>query len=348
MAEIKPEHHPNETLKGESNFLRGTLKEGLVDDVTGALSDSDIQLTKFHGFYQQDDRELRAERKRQKLEPRYQFMVRLRLPGGVLSPRQWLELDEVCEQYGNQTMRVTTRQTFQFHEIFKEDIKPMLQKVNAAGLDSRGGCGDDNRNVIANTNPHRSELHKTIHDWASSLSNHLLWKSRAYDELWLDAEPTGEAEEEPLYGFTYMPRKFKIGIALPPENDCDVFGNDLALVAIVDDNNELVGFNVGAGGSMGMTYGDPRTYPNIATLFGFCPVERIYDLVEAVVGVQRDYGNRVDRSQARLKYTIDHNGFDWFVGEVENRAGFKLEAQRDYFFASNGDRYGWEIGRAHV
>lgn len=351
MPEIKPDHHANETLKAESNFLRGTLKEGLVDDVTGALSDDDIQLTKFHGFYQQDDRELRAERKRQKLEPRYQFMIRLRLPGGVLTPAQWLVLDEVCGKYGNATMRVTTRQTFQFHQIFKESIKPMLQEINAAGLDSRGGCGDDNRNVIANTNPHRSELHKTVHQWARSLSNHLLWKSRAYDELWLDAEPTGEPEEEPLYGATYLPRKFKIGIALPPENDCDVFGNDLGLIAILGDDGELAGFNVAPGGGMGATYGDPRTYPRLGTVIGFCPVDKVYPLVESVIAAQRDHGDRVDRMQARLKYTIDRNGIDWFKAEVERRAGFALEPARDFAFTNNGDRYGWvegEDGNQHL
>lgn len=351
MPEIKPDHHPNESLKAESNHLRGTIVEGLADDLTGALSAEDTQLTKFHGFYQQDDRDLRSERKHQKLEPHYQFMVRLRLPGGVLTPGQWLALDDVTRAHANGTLRITTRQTFQFHGVLKHHLKPMLQDVDAAGLDSRGGCGDDNRNVIANTNPHRSALHRTVHDWAQSLSRHLLWQSRAYDELWLDVPVSDELEAEPLYGSTYLPRKFKIGIAVPPENDCDVFANDLGFIAIIDDNGELAGFNVAVGGGMGATYGEPGTYPRLGTVIGFCTPDQVHAVAEHVVAVQRDYGDRVDRNHARLKYTIDDNGVDWFAGEVARRAGIEFEPAREFAFTSNGDRYGWvdgEDGRQHL
>ena len=339
-----------ERIKQASNYLRGTIAEGLADDLTGAIADDDTQLTKFHGFYQQDDRDRRSERKHAKLEPHYQFMVRMRLPAGVLSPEQWLAVDEVANSYGDQTMRITTRQTFQFHGIFKHRLKPLLQLLDRVGLDSRGGCGDDNRNVIANTNPYLSALHAEVNDWANHISERLLWKSRAYDELWLDARPSDKPDEEPLYGTTYLPRKFKVAIALPPQNDVDLFANDIGLIAIVE-NDELVGFNVAVGGGMGMTHGEPETYPRLASIIGYCDKNRVMDVVEHLVRIQRDHGDRSNRKHARFKYTIDDHGLDWVREQLAERSGAPLEAARDYRFDDNGDRLGWveaDNGMSHV
>lgn len=343
MPEIKPEHSEVEHIKERSNYLRGTIAEGLADEITGALADADTQLTKFHGFYQQDDRDLRSERKHQKLEPHYQFMVRLRLPGGVITPDQWLALDEISRQYANGTLRLTTRQTFQFHGVLKRNLKPLLQAVDRAGLDAKGGCGDVNRNVVANTNPHRSALHAEVHEWSKRISEHLMWRSHAYDEMWLDAPPSDEPDAEPIYGKTYMPRKFKIAIAIPPENDSDVFANDIGLIAIVEDG-ELVGFNVAAGGGMGATYGEPATYPRLGTVIGFCTPDQTLDVVEKLVTIQRDYGDRVERKHARFKYTIDDRGVDWLTSELAKRTGFELGEARPYEFHGNGDRFGWVEG----
>ncbi len=350
MPEIQPDFNDVEHIKSRSNYLRGTIADSLADRATGAVADDDTQLTKFHGFYQQDDRDLRAERKQQKLEPHYQFMVRLRLPGGVLTASQWLALDEIARTYANGTLRVTTRQTFQYHGVFKEHLKPLLQAVDAAGLDAKGGCGDVNRNVVANTNPHRSRLHAQVHDWTHRLSEHLLWRSRAYEELWLDGESTGEPDHEPLYGSQYLPRKFKIAIAIPPENDSDVYANDLGFIAIAD-GDDLLGFNVSVGGGMGATYGEPTTYPRLGSVIGFCKPDQVLAVAEHVIGIQRDHGDRVNRKRARFKYTLDDNGLDWFKSELTNRLGFSLAPARDAMFTGNGDRFGWtqgDDGRWHL
>lgn len=332
-----------EQIKVDSNYLRGTIREGLLDDVTGALAESDTKLTKFHGIYQQDDRDLRPERQKQKLEPHYQFMVRLRLPGGVLQTDQWLALDQLAHERANGQLRLTTRQTFQFHYVLKPHLRPLLQGINAAGLDTRGACGDDNRNVICNTNPARSESHGEVYEWARTLSDHLRWKSSAYDETWLGKEPTVGQSEEPLYGETYLPRKFKFAIAIPPENDCDVHANDVGLIAIVEDG-KLAGFNVAIGGGMGMVHSEPESYPRIGSVIGFCEPEQLLEVAEALVGIQRDYGDRSNRGRARFKYTIDDFGLDWVKDKLDERLGWKLPGARDYHFESNGDRYGWVEG----
>jgi sulfite reductase (NADPH) hemoprotein beta-component len=339
-----------EHIKLESNYLRGTIVEGLADELSAAIAADDTQLTKFHGFYQQDDRDLRAERKAAKLEPHYQFMVRMRLPAGVLTPAQWLAVDDIAQRYGNNTLRITTRQTFQFHGVFKPQIKPLIQALDAVGLDTRGGCGDDNRNVIANTNPHRSALHAAVYEWSHKISRHLLWKSRAYDELWLDAKPKDEPENEPLYGKSYLPRKFKVALAIPPENDVDVLANDIGLIAIVE-TGELTGFNVAVGGGMGMTHGEPETYPRLGTVIGFVSLDRTLEVVETLVAIQRDHGDRVNRKHARFKYTIDDHGIDWVHEQIAERIDWSLEAARDYHFDNNGDRIGWvesDNGNWHV
>lgn len=343
-----------EHIKAASRFLRGTIAEGLADPVTGAISEDDNKLLKFHGSYQQDDRDIRDERRKQKLEPAYSFMVRARLPGGVMTPAQWLAFDRIASDYASSGLRITTRQTFQWHGIIKRNLKPTIAAIDAALASTIAACGDVNRNVVCNTNPVESQAHAAAYAWAATLSEHLKPKTRAYHELWLDGEKlvgeAAEAEHEPLYGATYLPRKFKIGVAIPPLNDSDVFAQDLGLIAIVE-QGELAGFNVAIGGGMGATHGDPTTYPRLADVIGFVPPERLLALAEATIAVQRDWGNREERKHARFKYTIDAHGLDQVKAEIEQRAGFALEPARPFHFDHNGDRYGWiegHDGRWHL
>lgn len=336
--------HPNEALKENSRFLRGTLVEGLADRATGAISEGDNQLLKFHGSYQQDDRDLRNERQRQKLEPAYQFMVRVRMAGGVCTPAQWLQLDELARRYGDGGLRLTTRQTFQFHGILKRDLKAAIAGINETLLNTIATCGDINRNVMCGCNPDQSPVHAAVYDWARRLSEHLLPRTRAYHEIWLDEEQVaGTPEHEPLYGSTYLPRKFKIALAIPPGNDVDVFAHDLGFIAVVEDGT-LTGFNISVGGGMGMTHSEPSTYPCLARVIGACPPEQVLEVAEQVIGIQRDFGDRHNRQHARMKYTIEDRGVDWFTEELERRLGRPLWPERPVRFEHNGDRFGWVRG----
>jgi len=335
---------PVERIKRDSRLLRGTLAESLGDTLTGAIREDDTVLIKFHGSYQQDDRDLRDERRRQKLEPAYSFMIRTRLPGGVCSPQQWLALDAIARRYANGTLRLTTRQAFQFHGVIKTELKATMAAINASLIDTIAACGDVNRNVLASANPVESRAHAHAYEWAKRLSEHLLPRTRAYHEIWLDGEKVaGTDEAEPIYGPTYLPRKFKAAIAVPPVNDVDIFAHDLGFIAIVE-QGELVGFNLTVGGGLGATHGDPTTYPRIADVVGFLKPEQLLAVAEAVVTTQRDFGNRAVRKHARLKYTIDSRGLDWFVGEITRRQGFALEPPRPFEFTSTGDRFGWVEG----
>ncbi|ODB86637.1 sulfite reductase subunit beta [Candidatus Thiodiazotropha endoloripes] len=338
MMDIKL--NPNELIKANSRYLRGTLKESMADQATGALSADDAQISKFHGFYEQDNRDLRLSRQQQFLEPYYSFMLRARLPGGVCTPQQWLTIDTVGRDLGNGTIRLTTRQTFQYHGILKANLKPLIKRINQVMIDSIGGCGDVNRNVLCNPNPHDSSLHQQVHQWAKRISEHLLPKTRAYHEIWLDGEAVAGGETEPLYGETYLPRKFKTAIAIPPHNDVDVYTNDLGFVAIAQ-ADRLLGFNVLAGGGMGATHDDNTTFPRLADELGFVSPEHTLAVAEAVVAVQRDFGDRISRRHARLKYTIERMGVTAFKAEVEKRAGIHFETAKPVSFTSQGDRYGW-------
>jgi sulfite reductase (NADPH) hemoprotein beta-component len=335
---------PVEKIKAESRQLRGTLEESLADPLTGALRESDTQLLKFHGSYQQDDRELREERRKQKLEPAWRFMVRTRLPGGVVSPRQWLALDDIADRYANGTLRVTTRQTIQFHGIVKRNLKSTIAALNAELIDTIAACGDVNRNVIAPANPAESRLHGEVHAWANRLAQHLLPRARAYHEIWLDGERVaGTADVEPLYGETYLPRKFKAAIAVPPINDVDVFAHDLGFIVIAA-ADRLLGFNLTVGGGLGASHGEAATYPRLADVVGFLPPERLPEVAATVLMIQRDFGDRSNRKHARLKYTIDDRGLPWFVAELTRRLGAPLADARPFSFATSGDRFGWSLG----
>ena len=333
-----------EILKAGSNGLRGTLLESLADPITGGLREGDAQLLKFHGSYQQDDRDVREERRKQKLEPAYSFMIRTRLPGGVATAKQWLDLDALATQYGNGSLRITTRQAFQIHGIIKRNLKPTIAAINQTLMDTVAACGDVNRNVMASANPVQSNAHAEVHAVAVALSEYLLPHTRAYHEIWLDEKKIiGRDESEPVYGATYLPRKFKIGIAVPPINDVDVFSQDLGYIAIIE-NGELVGYNLLAGGGMGSTHGDARTYPRLADVLGFIRTDQVIAAAEAVLSTQRDFGNRSDRKLSRLKYTIDSRGLDWFIAEIEQRLGEPLAPARVFTFEHNGDRFGWTQG----
>jgi sulfite reductase (NADPH) hemoprotein beta-component len=337
---------PVEILKAGSDGLRGTLRESLADPITGALREGDAQLLKFHGSYQQDDRDVREERRRQKLEPAYSFMIRTRLPGGVATPRQWLDLDALATKYGNGGLRLTTRQAFQIHGIIKRNLKPTIAAINQTLMDTIAACGDVNRNVMASANPLQSEAHAQVYAASVALSEYLLPHTRAYHEIWLDEQKiVGRDESEPVYGPTYLPRKFKIGISVPPVNDVDVFSQDLGYIAIIE-NGELLGYNLLAGGGMGSTHGDERTYPRLADVLGFIRPDQLIPAAAAVLTTQRDFGNRSDRKLSRLKYTIDKHGLPWFKAEIEKRLGESLLPARAFDFEHNGDRFGWVEGLA--
>ena len=344
----------NEYIKEASEYLRGTLKEGLAEEITGAISEDDQQLVKFHGMYLQDDRDLRAERSKKKMEKAFAFMIRMRIPGGELTPKQWLAIDEIGRTYANGTLRLTTRQTFQLHGVIKSNLKTTLQAMDKVMLDTLAACGDVNRNVMCNPNPYQSRAHAASLKLAEDISNHLTPKGGAYREIWLDGEKiAGSSEEvaEPIYGRTYLPRKFKTVIAVPPSNDVDVFAHDLGFIAILDNFGEIAGWNVTVGGGMGMTHGEPDTYPRTADVMGFCLPDDALAIAEAVLTVQRDWGDRTNRKHARLKYTIEDRGLDVFRAEVEKRSGKKLGPPKFFHFDSTGDRLGWtegEDGRQHL
>ena len=338
-----------ERIKQGSDALRGTLAEGLKGEISGAVSDDDQSLVKFHGMYQQDDRDRREERAEKKLERLYSFMIRLRVPGGFFTPGQWIAIHHVAGENSTGVIKITTRQTIQLHGILKSRVKPTISAFNEVALDSIAACGDVNRNVTCTANPLQSPIHEQVHAYADKISRLLLPKTNAYHEIWLDQEQLTDKklEEDPLYQDRYLPRKFKIGIAIPPNNDVDVLTNDLGLIAIIE-ANELKGFNLAIGGGLGTTHGNPETYPRLATVIGYVPAgnptadDRLFKAIYEIVTIQRDYGNRGDRKLARLKYTVDKYGTDWYRQELEKRTGFPLEAPRPYEFTDRTERFGWQ------
>lgn len=366
----------NEDMKRDSNYLRGNIAEELQDGSTGSVNAVNQQLTKFHGIYMQDDRDIRDERKKQGLEPAYSFMVRVRLPGCRANPDQWLAIDKLSDERGNGTFKITTRATFQLHGVIKENLKPAIRGMNHVLIDTVAACGDVDRNVVTSASVHSARVHSEVARIGKQISEHLLPRTTAYYEIWLEGNdpsdapdyqeivntrqegPTkkpskylisqsppvlaeGAQDEEPLYKQLYLPRKFKINIAVPPYNDVDVYGHDVGLIAIVE-NNSVVGFNVLVGGGMGTTHNNRKTYPRTGSLIGFSPKEKILDVCEKIMLVQRDNGDRKNRKHARLKYTIDDMTVEGFKSEVERYLGFSLEpARRHPEFKTNVDSYGW-------
>ncbi len=333
-----------ERLKKESNYLRGTILDDLDDGLTGGFTGDNFLLIRFHGMYQQDDRDIRAERAEQKLEPRHAMMLRCRLPGGIITPAQWLAIDKFAADktlYGS--IRLTNRQTFQFHGIPKKNVKPTHQMLHEVGLDALATANDVNRNVLCTSNPVESELHQEAYEWAKKLSEHLLPQTRAYAEIWWDQEKVATTDQEPILGETYLPRKFKTTVVVPPHNDVDLHANDLNFIAIAE-HGKLVGFNLLVGGGLSIDHGNKATYARTASEFGFLPVEKILDVAAAVVTTQRDWGNRTDRKNAKTKYTLERVGVETFKAEVEKRAGLTFAPTRAYEFTTRGDRIGWVKG----
>ena len=332
----------NEGIKENSDFLRGTISESLLDDSTGSIPASDAQLTKFHGTYLQDDRDKRMSLIKEKKEKAFSFMIRVRVPGGVCTPKQWIGIDDLSDKFADGTLKLTTRQAFQLHGILKRNLKQTMKEINDTLLDTLAACGDVNRNVMSPANPFESKLHGQALDIAQKIHDHLTPQTTAYAEIWLDGEKTaiGESEIEPIYGKTYLPRKFKIAVALPPRNDVDVFTNCLGFVGIPD-GEKIIGYNVLVGGGLGMTHGKTATFPRLADVIGFCKPEQVVQVSEEVVKIQRDHGDRSDRRHARLKYTIEDRGVEWFKDELNKRLGWNLEPAKDFYFESTTDRYGW-------
>jgi len=330
----------NENIKAASNFLRGSLVTDLQDTSTGAISDDNGQLTKFHGLYLQDDRDQRNALKKEGKEKAFSFMLRVRLPGGVATPAQWLVLDTLAGELASPSLRLTTRQTFQFHGILKGNVKPLVQRMHQALLDSIAACGDVNRNVMAPPNPERSAALQQVYNDARSWSEFALPKTRAYHEIWLDDELVAGGEEEPMYGPTYLPRKFKTGFVVPPSNDVDVYSQDLGYIAILE-NDKLVGYNVTVGGGLGMSHGNAETFPRLADTLGFIKPEHVNVVGQAVLTTQRDHGDRTNRKHARLKYTIEDRGIEWFKAQVEERSGVKFGPARAVHFTTIEDPHGW-------
>jgi len=350
MAEIKLSEV--EIIKDKSDYLRGTLEQSLQNPLTGALYPDDTNLIKFHGSYQQTDRDLDSERKTQKLEPLYSLMIRVRVPGGIATPAQWLRMDELADQYGNGTFKLTTRQAFQLHGIKKRQLKATIQGFNAVMLDSIAGCGDVNRNVMCSPNPDESQIHDAVAQVAREISDAFTPRTTAYYEVFLDGQAVDASQpfsstknaagkdEEPIYGKTYLPRKFKIALAVPPQNDTDIFANDVGLIAIAQ-AGKLVGFNLAAGGGLGMTFGMPDTFPRLADLLGYIDKKEVIKVCEAIITTQRDHGNRENRKFSRLKYTMERMGLEAFKAEVEKRSGVVFQALQPFKFQHSGDPLGW-------
>ncbi len=335
-----------EGIKTASDGLRGSINDSLKDEITGAIREDDKAVIKFHGMYEQDDRDRREERAEKKLDRLYTFMIRLRLPGGFISPEKWIAAHHIAGENSTGVIKITTRQTIQLHGLLKSNIRPTIQAFNEASLDSIATCGDINRNITCASHPKQSPVHAEIFAFADKISELLMPKTKAYYEIWLDEEKIVDKkeEEDPLYKDHYLPRKFKIGIAIPPNNDVDVFTNDLGLIAIIEEG-VLRGFNVAVGGGMSTTHGNAATYARLGTVIGFVGTEdKILKTVYEVVTVQRDFGNRSDRKLARLKYTVDNMGVENFKSELEKRLGFELEPAKPFSFEQRSDYYGWQQG----
>ncbi|KAI7900993.1 thiamine diphosphate-binding protein [Cokeromyces recurvatus] len=338
----------DDQMKLDSNFLRGTIAQDLLDESTGAISsETNGKLLKFHGSYGQDDRDIREERKKMGLEKAYSFMIRVRMPGGVATPQQWLMMDKLADTYANGAIKLTTRQAFQLHGVLKRNLRTTIRSINHSLLSTLAACGDVNRNIMITPITEIPEIHDQVQDFGNRIMSSLAPKTNAYHEIWLaDEQVAGNAVQdfEPIYGPTYLPRKFKIVIAVPPNNDVDIFAHDLGYIAIVNERKEVVGYNVTIGGGMGMTHGNKKTYPRPASLIGYIPADLGVICAEAVVTTQRDYGDRTNRKHARFKYTIDTYGLDFIKNEIETRMGAQFEDPKPFEFKDNADRYGWTKG----
>jgi len=331
-----------EGIKAQSRQLRGTLAGELAAGGTHFATPS-TQLLKFHGIYQQDDRDERKERNAAGAGPAYSFMLRTKSPGGFVPAALFLALERLADAHGSGTMRVTTRQGFQLHGVEKTELRETIRTIAETLGSTLGACGDINRNVMAPAAPFAAPAYRVARETAHAIADLLTPQTGAYVEIWVDDErvATSEPEVEPIYGTTYLPRKFKVAVAAPGDNSVDIFTNDIGVVPLLGDNGTPLGFDLYVGGGLGMTHRKPQTYPRLASEFGFVAPDRLLSAVKAIVEVQRDYGDRTNRKHARLKYTIDDRGLDWFRAEVERQAGFALEPFRSLPAWEFRDYLGW-------
>lgn len=330
----------NEVIKAAIPTLAGNIA-ATVASGADQFSPDDQQFIKFHGIYQQDDRDLRKTGKK------FIMMVRGRIPGGIMTPAQWLTFDELASTYGNNTLRITTRQSIQFHGVIMSGLGPLVKNINASLLSTLAACGDVNRNVMASPAPAQTEARAAMIEDVRRVVEALAPKTQAYHSIWIDGvqlnldDPAHKDFVDPLYGKTYLPRKFKTAFVMPPSNDMDVFTNDLGFIAVVE-AGRLVGYNLCVGGGMGRSHGNEMTYPRLADVLGFFPASHIVEIAKAVLTIHRDFGDRADRKHARLKYVVQERGVDWTRAEVERRAGLRLEATRPFALTTTNDCYGWQ------
>ncbi|MEX2583125.1 MAG: NADPH-dependent assimilatory sulfite reductase hemoprotein subunit, partial [Gemmatimonadota bacterium] len=331
-----------ERIKLDSIGLRGPLHAELENEASH-LSEEAKQVLKFHGSYQQEDRDQRKERKKAGLEPAYSFMIRSKLPGGVMTPQQYILHDDLADRYGDGTLRVTTRQGFQLYGVVKGELRSSINELNEALVTTFGACGDVVRNVCTCPAPHLNRNREQVIELARELSDETLPKTRSYHDIWIDGSRVTQAlvpEADPLYGERYLPRKFKITFAFPEDNCTDVYANDLGFL-VVEANGEIVGYNVLVGGGFGQTHGKSETFPRLADHLGFVRPDEVVEVAKAIIGVQRDNGNRENRRVARMKYLIEERGLDWFRAEVERRLGRDLAAWAPVEVRAIEDHLGW-------
>ncbi len=339
-VEITAPMSKNEVLKQNDPTLSGALAGTLADPALDHFSADDEQFLKFHGIYQQDDRDFRKTAKK------YMMMIRGRIPGGVMTAAQWITFDDLATQYGNNTLRLTTRQSIQFHGVLKAGLRPLIKKINDSLLSTLAACGDVNRNVTASPTPAYTKAREQVHADALLLAGALAPKTPAYHSIWIEGvqlkldDPVNRAFEDPLYGRTYLPRKFKVGLVIPPVNDIDIYTNDLGFIAVVE-GDRLTGYNVTVGGGMGRSHGNVQTFPRLADVVGFVRPERLVDVAKAVLTIHRDFGDRANRKHARLKYVVEEHGVPWVHDEINRRANHALSGIRRFEFTTTGDLYGW-------
>jgi sulfite reductase (NADPH) hemoprotein beta-component len=337
-APVKLTH--NEEIKAAIPTIAGTIAATIADETVDHFSHDDYEFLKFHGCYQQDDRDLRKTGKT------YIMMVRSRVPGGVMTADQWKTFDELAATYGNNTLRITTRQTIQFHGIVKNNLRAVVKGINECLLSTLAACGDVSRNVLAPPTPAYTKAREQVFADCKKIALMLAPKTPAYHSIWIDGVQLNLEDEankdfaDPLYGKTYLPRKFKVAFAIPPVNDLDVFTNDVGLIAIVE-NEKLAGYNLAVGGGMGRSHGNVQTYPRLASILGFFTPDKVVEVTKAVLTIHRDFGDRADRKHARLKYVVEERGADWTRAEIEQRANLKLEPARPYAFTTMNDLLGW-------
>jgi sulfite reductase beta subunit-like hemoprotein len=325
----KTEPSDVEIIKRNSDALRGTLGEALEETSEVALSEENSRILKFHGSYEQDQRDLRQSRREAGLGRAYSYMIRIVLPAGQLTAKQYLELDCMADRYTFGTIRLTTRQAIQFHGVLKGNLRETIKQINQSLMTTLAACGDVCRNVMASAPPFETAIYRQIRQTAHDIAVDLRPSTRAYYEIWIDGQRLMSTEnEEPFYGTTYLPRKFKVGVTVQGDNQIDVFSYDTGLIGIVE-SDRLVGYNIVAGGGMGMSHGRENTFAQIASKIGWVAVEDAVAAIRVLAAIYRDLGNRCDRKQARLKYLVDTMGYENFLAEFKERAEFPVHDWRE-------------------